>query len=120
MSTPFTCQYCGKDTSEVEYDYLNGYDHLSCTLENQVQGVTNDGYELCIVCGAKTNVKFTTHVDHRLHYIEGAGQLCKDCYDAGTDRRHFTVPFNTVYNTPNDSELGAKVRRLYYEAKNNS
>lgn len=26
------CKYCGGDTSNVEYDYLDGYNHLSCTL----------------------------------------------------------------------------------------
>ena len=31
----YICQYCGKDTSEVEYDYLSGTDHLSCALENE-------------------------------------------------------------------------------------
>ena len=30
----WTCQYCGKDTSDIDYDYLDGYDHLSCALEN--------------------------------------------------------------------------------------
>ena len=28
------CRYCGKDTSDIDYDYLDGYDHLSCTLDN--------------------------------------------------------------------------------------
>ena len=28
------CRYCGKDTSDIDYDYLDGYDHLSCALEN--------------------------------------------------------------------------------------
>ena len=30
----WTCQYCGKDTSNVDYEYLDGYDHLSCALTN--------------------------------------------------------------------------------------
>lgn len=29
----YVCQYCGEDTSDVEYDYLSGTDHLSCTLK---------------------------------------------------------------------------------------
>ena len=29
----YVCSICGKDTSEVEYDYMIGYDHLSCSLE---------------------------------------------------------------------------------------
>lgn len=30
----WTCRYCGKDTSNVDYDYLDGYDHLACALNN--------------------------------------------------------------------------------------
>lgn len=30
----WTCQYCGKDTSGIDLDYLDGYDHLSCALNN--------------------------------------------------------------------------------------
>jgi hypothetical protein len=30
----WTCQYCGKDTSNVEYDYLLNTDHISCVLKN--------------------------------------------------------------------------------------
>jgi len=29
------CDYCGKDTDEVEYDYLIGTNHLSCVLKNE-------------------------------------------------------------------------------------
>lgn len=30
----WTCQYCGKDTSNIDYDYLVGNDHLECALKN--------------------------------------------------------------------------------------
>ena len=30
----WTCRYCGKDTSDIDYDYLDWYDHLSCALNN--------------------------------------------------------------------------------------
>ena len=120
---PFICKYCGKDTSEVDYDYLHGQDHLSCALEaekvaKQEEQNPFDLYEDCIMCGKKTTVSKTTHIDFRDGYIEGAGQLCIKCWNKGTERRHMTVPMNLVYDTPNDAELGAAVRRLYHE--NNS
>jgi succinate dehydrogenase/fumarate reductase-like Fe-S protein len=31
----WTCRHCGKNTYDVECDYLIGTDHLSCTLENE-------------------------------------------------------------------------------------
>jgi len=114
--TMWTCQYCGKDTSNVDYDYLNGYDHLSCALEAENKKRANE-FEHCIVCGVETAVKIGTHIDMRHGYIEGAGQLCSKCYSGGTDRNHLAIPEHIIYNTPNDQELGAKVRELYFKNK---
>ena len=71
----YICQYCGKDTSEVDYDYLHRFDHLSCALEAEQALMKNR----------------TTLI---------------------------TIPAELILNTPNDQELGAKVRKIYYE--NNS
>jgi len=125
----FTCQYCGKDTSEVEYDYLVGVDHLSCALQ-QEQNQKNP-IEKCIICGVDTQYRFRTPIDFRYNYVEGAGQLCSKCYHFDTisvtkdenpipldsHRQLFTVSEYTVLSTPNDMELGAKVRQLYWENK---
>lgn len=70
----------------------------------------------CVLCGKETNYDFETHIDFRVGYIEGAGQLCHECYTNGSDRRHITVPMSMVYNTPNDIELGEKVRQIYWES----
>ena len=69
----------------------------------------------CILCGEDSSYEFETHIDMRVGYVEGAGQLCIKCWNKGTDHRHITVPMSLVYDTPNDQELGAKVRQLYYE-----
>ena len=37
--------------------------------------------EKCISCGVDTGVNVTTHVDYRFFYVDGAGQLCKTCYN---------------------------------------
>ena len=34
----------------------------------------------CVSCGVETSYDKTDHVDFRLGYVEGAGQLCLDCY----------------------------------------
>ena len=118
----FTCQYCGKDTSEVEYDYLVGVDHLSCALE-QEQNQKNP-IEKCVICGVDTQYRFRTPIDFRYNYVEGAGQLCPKCGNKDEEpialdshRNLFTVSEYTVLSTPNDQELGAKVRQLYWESK---
>ena len=71
----------------------------------------------CVLCGAETPYDVTTHVDNRYGYIEGAGQLCKECYNRGTERRQIVIPADIIYNTPNDQELGAKVRNIYNQSQ---
>ena len=39
--------------------------------------------EICILCGKETTVDINTHIDYRTGYIEGAGQLCTECYLKG-------------------------------------
>ena len=35
----------------------------------------------CNCCGVETLYDKETHIDFRIGYIQGAGQLCLDCYD---------------------------------------
>jgi hypothetical protein len=72
----------------------------------------------CIICGVETPYDFETHIDLRIGYIEGAGQLCSKCYNRGDNRNNIVVPEWLVENTPNDQELGGKIRELYWESKN--
>ena len=121
METSYICQFCGKDTSEVEYDYLSGTDHLSCTLQSEFK---NNPIEQCVICGEPTQYRFKDHVNFRFNYVEGAGQLCNKCGNKDEEpialdshRNLFTVSEYTVLSTPNDQELGNKVRQLYWESK---
>jgi hypothetical protein len=73
--------------------------------------------DLCIMCGVETPYDFETHIDMRLGYIEGAGQLCRSCFNGTKDVNDIIVPFHMIENTPNDQELGGKVRSIYWESK---
>jgi hypothetical protein len=73
-------------------------------------------YEQCIMCGKETIILKSTHVDFRYGYVEGAGQLCRECY-LGEDRNLITINSRTILDTPNDTELGAKVRQVYWDSK---
>jgi hypothetical protein len=75
-----------------------------------------DIYETCVMCSKETTILKTTHIDFRYGYVEGAGQLCRECY-LGENRNLITVEGRTILDTPNDAELGAKVRELYWESK---
>lgn len=37
-------------------------------------------FESCILCGKATDVPKDAAVQTRAYYIEGCGQLCKDCF----------------------------------------
>jgi hypothetical protein len=43
--------------------------------------VAGDEIDGCVSCGTDTPYKKNTHIDLREHYVEGAGQLCKECWD---------------------------------------
>jgi DNA-directed RNA polymerase subunit RPC12/RpoP len=70
---PYRCSICGEDTSEVEYDYLVGYDHLSCVLKEEERP---DDFDKCVICGKETPYLRSTHIDLREGYVEGGGQGC--------------------------------------------
>jgi hypothetical protein len=56
-----------------------------------------------------------THIDLRVGYIEGAGQLCISCFNKGNKREQITIPRNFIHDYPNNFELGQNVRKFYYE-----
>jgi len=49
--------------------------------------VAGDTIEVCVTCGEQTPYKQNTHIDLREHYVEGAGQLCKTCWDDTYNKR---------------------------------
>jgi hypothetical protein len=73
-------------------------------------------YEKCVMCGVETTILKTTHIDFRYGYVDGAGQLCRECY-LGEDRNLITINSRMILDTPNNAELGEKVRQIYWESK---
>lgn len=71
--------------------------------------------DTCVICNKETAYEESTHIDNRVGYIEGVGQLCHSCYINEDGAPYVRVPRKVIYNTPNDMQLGEKVRRLYYE-----
>ena len=73
-------------------------------------------YEKCVMCGVETTILKTTHIDFRYGYVDGAGQLCRECY-LGEDRNLITINSRMILDTPNNAELGEKVRQIYWDNK---
>ncbi len=98
-----------------------GEQHVPLTIDenNNVTSVGNHNelYEDCILCGDKTTTLKTTHIDFRTGYIEGAGQLCRECYMKGSSegREHFSIPKHFIKTYSNEMELGREIRKYYYQ-----
>ncbi len=41
--------------------------------------ISQDGYDLCVICKEKTPYTVETHIDARTGYIVGVGQVCLQC-----------------------------------------
>jgi len=93
-----------------------------------------DLYETCVLCGDLTDVLKTTHIDFRTGYVEGSGQCCISCFNRTNEdirrreqeyiertmhnrRTLITVSAEQILDTPNDQELGALVRQVYYSSQ---
>lgn len=72
--------------------------------------------ETCISCGKETAYDISNHIDMRYGYIEGAGQLCINCYRGNHISSDVQISKKMIAETPNDYDLGEKVRKLYWES----
>ena len=50
------------------------------TVMTDGQNAFEDTRERCVACGNETEYMFSTTINQRQYYIEGAGQLCPRCY----------------------------------------
>jgi len=53
--------------------------------QRKISAEEMDQDDPCVLCGEPSGEKKGTHIDLRSYYVEGAGQLCKKCYDAVYD-----------------------------------
>ena len=65
------CQNCNRDLSN-----LDDFDLGGCGDPNCFKAQTEDGYDVCVICGEKSPYLSSTHIDKRIGYVEGAGQTC--------------------------------------------
>jgi hypothetical protein len=75
----------------------------------------------CVLCGDETPYDETTHIDLRLGYVEGCGQVCRCCWDktypTAKSEGYLKIPRSMVLDLPNDQMLGEEIRRLYYQTQ---
>lgn len=67
-------------------------------MNNTIKHLDNDDFavitelEECIVCGIETNEPIDKHIDYRSFYVEGAGQLCEECFGTINNKKY--IPIN--------------------------
>lgn len=44
--------------------------------------------EKCVSCGRETGYSINDHIDSRKTYVEGAGQLCAECFKEVYNKVH--------------------------------
>jgi hypothetical protein len=77
--------------------------------------IEKDGkmYDKCVVCSGITAYTTDTDIYHRVGYIEGAGQVCYNCYTQQSSKLQDAL--HIIKDNPNDMELGKKIREFYIE-----
>ena len=75
----------------------------------------NNPIEKCVSCGVDTQYRFNDHIDYRTGYVEGSGQLCYSCWSGKPNAGAICIPGRDVRETPNDADLGEKVRKIYWD-----
>ena len=46
--------------------------------------------DVCVLCGCESPHYKDEHINVRYNYVEGAGQLCQECYDHCEALRFYT------------------------------
>jgi hypothetical protein len=120
----WTCQYCGKDTSNVDYDYMDGYDHLSCALNNikvktKLKITNPEKINSKNICLDKSIVEInyvglnaavnTDNETYTLYKFAGImnSNWCNTIFEIHTDIKDNTVQFNIWKNG------GVELNRLH-------
>jgi hypothetical protein len=67
--------------SSIDGQITTKLDNIDTLLDTHIEGLNsskNDEYDKCVICGKDTPYTKDTHIDVRVNYVEGAGQLCVD------------------------------------------
>jgi hypothetical protein len=66
-----TCPNCNRDLSNLSENDLDG-----CGDPNCGKILSEEEYDLCVICHKKSPYLKSTHIDKRIGYVEGVGQTC--------------------------------------------
>jgi len=53
--------------------------------DNLEKFVSENGFDLCVLCKFVTEYKTDSNVELREYYVDGVGQLCNTCYSSAEE-----------------------------------
>ena len=65
------CPNCNRDLSNLNENDLDGCGDPNCN-----KNLTEEEYDLCVICHKKSPYLKSTHIDKRIGYVIGVGQTC--------------------------------------------
>lgn len=71
--------------------------------------------DTCVICGKESPYNLNDHVDYRIGYIDGSGQ---GCFQPNVCKKTISIDIELIKTTPNDFDLGKKVRDLFLKTNN--
>jgi len=57
-------------------------------MKNMITETDRTKMDKCVLCNADTPYTEHTHIDYRNFYVDGAGQLCGECYNKVYDNKN--------------------------------
>jgi hypothetical protein len=63
--------------------YLDKTEMTNAKKKNQQCQISVENekeFEHCVLCKKKLNIRRDTHMAFRAYYVEGCGQLCRECF----------------------------------------
>lgn len=65
-------------------------------MNNTIEKLSNGDFNVikfdkCVICEVETEEPESKHVDYRMYYVDGAGQLCKECYENLDNKKYIKI-----------------------------
>lgn len=73
---------------------------LNKVLQNFQRKVQESEYEICVLCGTKTNIPKSKPLELRSDYLPGAGQLCHECAIQNVNEECYAMRNGYAYELP--------------------
>jgi uncharacterized protein with PIN domain len=68
-------------TTAAVYVFLIGYIIRDAEIQKYKYATAISNFERCVSCNTIIAINKSTPIKERLYYVQGSGQLCRDCHE---------------------------------------